>query len=454
MSKSFMNKIIFTTSILFLVIILNGCGMVYVKSTSQEKTLKEKNIIKIRFMSNLTNRSTGQGKIEQLLADRYTKEHPNVKIIFETFQDDAFQQKFKAYVSLNDIPDIYMTWTGSQFDLPAKVSAELNPKDFKDYGFISGALETRMRNGKLYGIPKNNDMYFLYYNRDIFESNNIKIPNTFQELLTAAKKLRSKDIIPCATNGKDKWELSGIFTDIYYKVNPSPKMFHLNWDNASFEGDPFALKAARYYKQLIDANFFQDSYMTTDYGTAKNLFTSGKAAMYYMGSWELSMTSDEDLSDGFRKNLAVMQIPPIDGEKNDVSVLSNWYGGGYSVNKNSKVKKEAIEFLKYFFKPENWAQLSWDNGVCIAPQSFKLNANEMVLLKSVFSIFEKTDIYQGNYPTKRNGGSFGTGWWDTIKELTMGVLTPEEFLKAMDKGLKQGFKEDAYESEENLVKKD
>lgn len=430
-------------SIVLSLILLCGC--------SSFNNTKEVNVnidnssrqITIRFMSNLPDRTSGQGKIEQLLADQYTNQHPNVKIEFETLQDVAFQERFKAYIASNNIPDIYMTWV-SELDFLDKISAELNLQDFVGDGFTPGALETRMRNGKLYGIPTSNDMYLLYYNKQLFNDNDIRIPETYQELLEAIKKFRDKGIIPCATNGKEKWEFSGLVTDLYYRINPDPLAHISNWNNAAYEKDSAELEAAEYFKKLMNAGFFQDDFANTDYGTAKDLFTQGKAAMYYMGTWELGMATDVNLPDSFKKNLAAISMPPIIQDNENNTVLANWYGGGYSVYKDSKVKNEAIDFLKYYFKPQNWAQLVWDNGICVAPQHLRLSGKENELMKSVYNILVDSVKFQGQFPSTKSAGTFGSETKDDVfQQLALGILSPKQYVQVMDEGLKKGFKEEA-----------
>lgn len=440
MGKSLLSKVFICTSAILVFTALSQLGSLYVGNPvkASGKTKDEK--VTIHFMSNLPDRQSGQGLIEQRIADQYMKENPNVTIKFETLQDVAFQQKFKVYLSLNEVPDIFMTWTGPEFDLAQKVSAAIDPKEFKGYGFNPGALETRRKNGLLYGIPKDNDMYFIYYNKSIFDKYKIKVPTTFKELLSVCKQLRSHGIIPCSTNGKDKWELSGLYTDIYYRVNPDPYKHAWNWDNAAFSKDVSALKTMNYFKQLMDAGFFQDGFGETDYGSAKDLFTSGKAAMYYMGTWELGMASETKLSAEFRRNLEAMTFPLIEGESKDTSVLTKWYGGGYSIYKDSPVKQQALDFLKYFFKPENWAQMVWDNGISISTQSFKPDKNNNELMKSVYDILIKTDKYKGKYPLTKKAESFVIPSRELIKEFCMGLLSPSEYLKRMDQGLRASIK--------------
>ena len=84
-----------------------------------------------------------------------------------------YKTKFKAY-SMEGMPDVVSIWGQPAFldeVLDAGVLAELNQDDYKDYGFISGSLDGFMKDGKLYGLPRNTDVAGFYYNQKMFEDN-------------------------------------------------------------------------------------------------------------------------------------------------------------------------------------------------------------------------------------------------------------------------------------------
>jgi len=97
--------------------------------------------------------------------------------------------------------------------------------------------------------------------------------------------------------------------------------------------------------QAANAGLFQDGYDSQDYGTAKNLFTNGQAAMFYMGSWEASMALNEDIDQVIRDNIRVFTMPVITGGKGKANDITAWNGGGYGVAADSEVKEEAIKFF-------------------------------------------------------------------------------------------------------------
>jgi raffinose/stachyose/melibiose transport system substrate-binding protein len=252
-------------------------------------------------LSNLPDRSAGQGQLEQALIDNYMKENPNVKIELEALQDEPYKQKFKAYASGNQLPDLYMVWGQAAFFGPVMkegYAAELNKDDFKDYGFFPGSTNGFKMNGKLYGLPRNTDFYVLYYNKKVFADNGVKVPESFEDVIEAAKVFRSKGIAPMATAGKDKWPISSLIQEVMMKRQGNlNELFDILGGKVKATESQALAQAAKDMKTLMDAKLFQDSFASADYGTAQNLFAQGKAAMFFMGSWDVSMAANTAFSD-------------------------------------------------------------------------------------------------------------------------------------------------------------
>jgi raffinose/stachyose/melibiose transport system substrate-binding protein len=428
-----------TSIMLTLIFLLSIAGCAAEKPASTQAEPPKDNKVTIKFFSNLPDRASGQGKLEQMLIDNYIKENPNVTIQLEALQDEPYKQKFKAYASGNSIPDIYMVWGQPSFFNPvmeAGYAAELNAADFKDYQFFNGALDGFSLNGKLYGLPRNTDYMVLYYNKALFESNGVKVPETFEEVIAAAKTFRAKGIAPIAINGKDKWAISLLYQDLVIKEGGNQKLIYdaIN-GKVKFTEDPILKKAAEDVKALMDVKGFQDSFVAADYGAANNLFAQEKAAMYYMGAWEVGMDSNPNFSDSFKKNVDVVKFPgPSAGAGKSTDMLA-WNGGGYAVSANSPVKDEAIKLLKYIMKPENWAKNGWQLGLVVPGQKYDsyLTGKETNLQKKVTEVLSSTTSMSGTSWNDSLTPDFKTSSENLSQELAAGMLTPEKFLEEMDK---------------------
>ena len=176
--------------------------------------------VTIKLFSNLPDRKTGQGLVEQKIIDEYMEANQNVKIEVEALDEEAYKTKFKAY-AMDGMPDVVSIWGQPSFldeVLDAGVLAELNEDDYADYGFISGSLEGFKKDGKLYGLPRNTDIMLIYYNQKMFEDNGWKVPTTYDELTKLCADIKAAGITPMAMDGGDGWPMACFLTDILVKV--------------------------------------------------------------------------------------------------------------------------------------------------------------------------------------------------------------------------------------------
>lgn len=395
--------------------------------------------VTLKFFSNSPDRATGVGKLEDEIAKKYMDENPNVKIEFEALQDEPYKQKFKAYTASNSLPDIFMVWGQSAFFGPVMkggYAAELNTADYADYKFVGGTLDGYSMDGKLYGLPRNLDTMLLLYNKAMFDDNGLKVPTTYSELLEVSKAFRAKGIAPVAMTGKDKWPLGILYQDLVVKLSGNQRLVYDAIEGkTTFAAEPDLLKAAQMIQEMADAKVFQDAFTASDYGAANNLFAQEKAAMYYMGSWTMSMAGDVNFSDHFKQNVGAIYFPVIDGGKGTAADTLTWCGAGYAVSAKSANKAEAVKLLNFLFKPENSAQLSWQSGAQVPAQDYSgfMTGKETQLQTQITQLIASGKTASGVVWYDNATPAFKTDGENLSQKLAAKQLTPEQFLAECDK---------------------
>lgn len=419
-------------SIVMVETIFTGCGSSKKEDTSADKGGNKE--VTLRVFSNLPDRKNGQGLVEQMIIDEYMKENPNVKIKVEALDEEAYKTKFKAY-AMEGMPDVVSIWGQPSFldeVLDAGVLAELNEDDYKDYGFISGSLDGFKKDGKLYGLPRNTDVNGFYYNKKMFDDNGWKVPTTYDELLALAKKINDKNIIPVAMDGGDGWPLAVYLTGVMHKITGTDYSDIITKAISTGDfSDPSISKAVDLMKDAADANLFQKGFESQDYATAQNLFTNGKAAMFFMGSWELSMALNEDIPKEIRDNIRVFMMPEVkDGKATDKDILA-WNGGGYAISEKSENKAEAIKFLNYMYQPDKLSKYGWENGVGMSAQdqTAYMTGKETELLKQFVEIVNGADSVSGTTINDRGSSNFKTCIESEIQGAAKGTTSTSDFLK-------------------------
>lgn len=388
--------------------------------------------VTLRFFSNLPDRKSGQGLAEQMVIDSYVKANPNVKIEVEALAEEPFKNKLKAYMASNEPIDLTMVHGGAELNtlVQAKYVKEINPKDYEGdkYNFLPGVFKSFTFDGKIYGLPRNSDYEVIYYNKKLFADNGVKVPTTYAELLDAAKAFRAKGIAPMSTNGKDQWSFGLLYQNIVQRIAGDQNLIlDAVEQKKQFTQDEF-LQAAKQMKQLTDVKMFQDAYMTADYGASQNLFTQGKAAMWYMGSWEAGMATNDKLPDTFRQNLGVIKFPVIDGGKGKDSDLIAWNGGGYALTTSSKHPEEAKKFFDYLMSADQWAKTAWDTGAAVPAQKYTLTGKESDVQKQLTDILVNATSTPGASFIDYGTPAFKDDVQNAFGKFFAGSSTPEQLV--------------------------
>ncbi|MFV0362613.1 MAG: ABC transporter substrate-binding protein [Suipraeoptans sp.] len=440
-----MKKKIFTMLLCATMLVgtMSGCG----NSSSSDSDSSSSgggsdNEVVIEVFSNLPDRTSGQGLVEQMLFDQYMEENPNVMIEVEALEDASYKNKFKAYASGSDMPDFVQAFGMPSFldeVIEAGLIAELNVDDYADYNFKDGTLKYYTINEKLYGLPRNTDVQVFYYNKALFEEYNVEIPETYDDLLALADVFNDSGIIPVSFDGvTESWNsiyLNGLYQQ--FQGSDAASEVQAAVETGDYSNEAW-VKALDLVQQAIDVKLFQTGFETTDYGTAKNLFTNGQAAMFYMGSWEMSMATNQDIPEEIRNNIGIFNMPTVKDGKGTVNDLTAWNGGGYAVTEKSDVKEEAIKLLNYMMHPDNWTKLCWENGICMSAQNFSdyKTGEETQLQLDFVEMVDSSTSFTGITFNDLGTNEFKTISENASAEVFIGKINQEEFLQKLSEGMK------------------
>lgn len=295
--------------------------------------------------------------------DVYEKKHPNVTVEFKAFKNDTYNTKLKTGVTAANGPDVAQlrAYGGLQSLIAADRLVPLDGKiDLS--GFSASVLEgARGReDGKVYGVPFAVQTLQVFYNKKIFEEHGISVPETWDQMISAAKKLKSAGVTPFAATGKDTWMLP-IYREIFGAARAGGQQFA----DAVLSGetdftDPDYVASLELLKQLQP--YFPDNVAGVPYTDAQILFTSGQAAMYPGGSFELAFFEEQapDLKMG------VFQVPPPPGSVIDHPVTPGWVDGSFGVSAKSDSKKAATDLVKWMATKE-FGQMFTDKLKQVSP---------------------------------------------------------------------------------------
>ncbi|MBB6676340.1 extracellular solute-binding protein [Cohnella lubricantis] len=315
--------------------------------------------VTLTFQNIYVDPNTPTYKTAHQIVEAYEKEHPNIHIEFDSLNTDQQKQKLKVQANSKEIPDITMVNPAAQMkpfvdaDLFVPLNDMLDQNGLKDT-YQSGLLDYYSFDGNVYALPDGNNIEVVYYNKDLFAQAGISAPPaTFEELLADVKALKDKGIIPMAIGEKDTWTGSFIFMNIVLRTYGPGFLSDVAAGKTTFE-DPAFIEAVDRFQDLIQAGAFEEGATAVDADSGRNLFTTGKAAMYMLGSWE---TGSIDAS-SVGPSVAAFQFPTVNG-KGDINQFMLAPGTGYAIAANSKHIQEAKDFLNYYCL--NFPKAQFDN---------------------------------------------------------------------------------------------
>jgi raffinose/stachyose/melibiose transport system substrate-binding protein len=326
-------------------------------ATGGKESPKKENIT-ITFQNIYPDPTTPKYKVMKKIVDDYTKAHPNIKIELDSLNTDQQKIKLKTQAASKEVPDITIVNPAAQMKpfVDANLLAPLN--DMLDQNglkgtFQSGILDYYSFNNNVYALPDGNNIAVVYYNKDLFAQGGVEVPKTFEEMVDVVKKLKEKGIQPMVIGEKDTWTGSFLFMNVLLRTNNGPGFLKDVVDKKKTFNDPAFEEAVNKFQDLVQAGAFQEGATSFDYNAGENLFKTGKAAMYFMGSWATGAIDDSSV----KGKVGAFKFPTVSG-KGDVDQYMLAPGSAFAISANSKHLKETKDFLNFFMT--NYPKVSFE----------------------------------------------------------------------------------------------
>lgn len=329
------------------------------------------------------------------VAEAWAKKTGNtVKII----QDQSGFQSLKTAVKSSKGPDIELGVAQDNlgtFVTGGVVEEVPSSSKFNKADYLTSAANAVVYKGKTWGVPCLLKTYALFYNKDKVT----KVPDTWDDLVADAK---TKGLAYPVTNFYFGYALLSANGGYVFKVkNGTPDTTKCGLGE---------VKGYQAIKDLVDAGIVNAS----DTGDVpKGKFTSGKAAYYISGTWDVGALKSTGIKYG------VAPFPKINGKAvpTFASVDVNF------VSKGSKNKDLAFQFLTD--TANDMQKALFDESSSIPTLKALANSSAVTAdpITKAFVEQAKSAEVMGNYP------EFGTIWTpgeNNLKLLVSGKQTPEQ----------------------------
>ncbi|TDK64305.1 extracellular solute-binding protein [Bacillus salipaludis] len=416
--------------IMLISLVIAGCSST---SSSEESSADGKKVIKFMHLWPEGSSNAQFSIVKDIIGD-YEKEHKDIKIETEILNPDQYREKLKVLASSNELPDIGMTWSDGFIKpyvdggmlAPLDDVVDQNP-DLKD-AFIPGVKESYAVDGKTYGLPLELNISYVFYNKEIFKKYNLEVPKTFEEYKHVVKTLADHGVIPATVGAKDGWPASFWFMYLADRIGGPTILTDVIHGKTKMD-DPAIIKAAQEVQNLVDMGGFEKGASALSNDDAKGFFMNEKAAMFLTATWELpNYTTSPDVKKEFKDKIGYFKFPVYEGGKGtDINSYVGGPGVGLFVAKDSKVQKEAKDFVGYFVK--KWGEKSvTDAGVIPATKvdTAKLDLNPMYIhiLKDLSEASNVTTYFD-----TQSSPAVSELHHDLVTALFGKQVTPKDFVK-------------------------
>lgn len=371
----------------------------------------------------------------QKLLDAFHAKHPNIRIKFTPTNPPDYNAVLRTQLTGGTGPDLmyvrsYKVGQDLYADGFLEPLTELLP--ILEENYAVGSLEAWSLDGVPFAVPFMAVSHGIYYNVDLFKKHNLEIPQTWEELLAVAEKLKAAGVIPFANGSKDEWDMNEI---VFMNLLPNfigGRDARLEYETGQVPFNDEKMVSA--FQALQDlAPYLPVGQEGVSYYDAQQLFLLGRAAMFFGGSWDVAffVASEPDFE------WSVFATPAPEGRPQVVCFHPD---AGLGLNAASPHKEAGLAFLKWVTSAEA-AQILADE----IPGFYPLNVNPIQIqskhANDFYALSEGKEVdARFVWPVLQAGEPNGYLLTQTAAlAVVKGSMTPQEAADYLQEGLEQWF---------------
>ncbi|SEM19444.1 ABC transporter substrate-binding protein [Streptacidiphilus jiangxiensis] len=340
------------------------------------------------------------------------------KIVAPSTDRDAYAKQLQAS---GQFPDLLQSITPSTF----ATAGLLKPYD---QNWVNANFMLPMGNaykGKVYIPPTNSQIIpMVFYNKKMFAKAGITaVPKTWADFMAVNAKLKAAGMTPIELGGGDPFAASmplvGILSADVLGKDP-------NWLQERYAGkvhftDANVEAAVAKYRTMVKNGDFEDGALGVKYADSITNFTSGKTAMYMMGSWFLGSVPKANADD-----FGSFMTPTDDGSL----VVPFAVGGSMAISAKTADPAKATAFAEaWSLDPANYKTLIEGDGAFPMLKGKTLadyNVNVTQVFKDSYSYVTDQNTKVSAFGWATNDDSMPSGLNDAFYAASQALFTSDD----------------------------
>ncbi|WP_309119982.1 extracellular solute-binding protein [Paenibacillus sp.] len=359
--------------------------------------------------------------------ESFMEANPNIEVVYEGMPGTQFKEFLKARFAANDASDVIMIHPGMSDVIAYGKAGYLLDLSGEPWigNFTEASLKATSSDGQVYAIPNDMNVLGVYYNQKMFDELGVAVPETWDQFMQAAERLKASGVTPISIGNNDGWmTLAALYTmapGLVYADNPDFDA-QLNAGETTF-AEGWKTMVERWFA-LDEAGYLTAKSTGVNLEQAQQAFATGEAAMYIDGNWSLPGIQSAN------PDLAVGMFPmPSNGEGQD-AIASAAVGTTFAINKNTKVADAAKKYLEF------WSQTETQKAWAKSQQAFMTIKGETGEVNPALQRIADVVASGRSYPFLDQGWAFGGAATAEMMTSAQGVylkaITPAEMLENMD----------------------
>mgnify|MGYP000018345788 CR=1 FL=1 len=241
--------------------------------------------------------------------------------------------------------------------LPPYIHESLKDNDRYDDFYPIALKYQEFTDGSMYTLPLEYHVEMTWYNKEIFEENNVELPKTFDEFLDVCTTFQNAGVTPLAA-GLKSWEpllkSSMAFVTAEYLSTDEGKGFGEKYRNGEVTMDGTWNPYIETWSQLIDNGVYTADMTGIDHDQALEQFATGGSAMFCSGPWDYDaiMEKNPELQ---------LDMMPFYGTKESAGWLIGGPGCGFAANASSK-NLDAVKKVLAAISTTDGQNALWQNN--------------------------------------------------------------------------------------------
>lgn len=340
---------------------------------------------------NFDDLNPGPKKAFEEAIEDFKKANPDINVTVNNTDREAHKTAIRNFLT-NDAPDVTSWYPGNR--MAPFVDAGLF-EDISDLWASDPNLKekfvaikpTMTRDGKQWGVPYTFYQWGVYYRKDIFDKLNIAEPQTWDELLAAAKLLKENGVTPFTIGTKFLWTAAGVFDYINLRTNGYEVHNDLTAGKIKYT-DPRIRKTMENWKELIDMGAFVSNHATMSWQDAIAPFANGDAAMYVMGNFSVDgyKTAGIDLN-----NIDFFPFPEITP---GIPRAEEAPADAFFIPANAKNKEDAKKFLAFVAQPDTLSKWNMTIGQLPPNSDSAINKDDKFIVQGFDTVSNAAGLAQ------------------------------------------------------------